>query len=80
MAQSAIKLAGCYMTTFAFASHISLSSDDLKLLQEVWEDWCRDQNVSSASEEAQVKARSLIDWFQFGIDDKCQLRSLLNPL
>jgi hypothetical protein len=68
------------MTTFAFASHVSLSSDNLKLLQEVWEDWCRDQKVDGSSEEAQIKARSLIDWFQFGIDDRHQLRSLLNPL
>lgn len=68
------------MTTSAFASHISLSSDDLKLLQEVWEDWCRDEKVDNSSEVAQIQARSLIDWFQFGIDDKRQLRSLLNPL
>ena len=68
------------MTTLAFASHISLSSEDLKLLQEVWEDWCRDEKVDNSSEAAQNQARSLIDWFQFGIDDKRQLRSLLNPL
>ncbi|SES47178.1 hypothetical protein, partial [Rhizobium sp. NFR03] len=64
----------------AFASLVSLSSDDLKLLREVWEDWCRDRNVDGSTEDAQLKARSLIDWFQFGISDKCQLRSLLNPL
>ncbi|KQS67617.1 hypothetical protein ASG39_22765 [Rhizobium sp. Leaf371] len=68
------------MTGSAFASHVSLTSDDLELLREVWEDWCRDLDVDGSTEDAQLKARSLIDWFQFGISDKRQLRSLLNPL
>jgi hypothetical protein len=80
MAQSSCNLAGCYMTTSVFSSHVSLSSDDLKLLQEVWQEWCQDKNIDGSSDEAQSKARSLIDWFQFGVNDKSQLRSMLDPL
>jgi hypothetical protein len=77
---SCFSIEGYLVAQFAFASHVSLSSDDISLLREVWEVWCRDKGVDSASEQAQSAARSLIDWFQFGIDDKQQLRSLLDPL
>ena len=68
------------MSQLAFASHVSLSPEDLSLLRVVWEDWCRDRHADPGSEEARSAARSLVDWFQFGVDDKAQLRSLLDPI
>lgn len=68
------------MAQFASESHLYLTVKDLDILTEVWEAWCADKEIDGGSEAAQVAARSLIDWHRLGINDKHQLRSLLEPL
>ncbi len=62
-----------------FASHIPLSSHDLNIVQDVFQNWCADRRVDPQSDEGKQKAKALIDWFQFGIQGKAELRAMLEP-
>jgi len=54
-----------------------IQSHDMDMLQAVLEHWCADRLVEMQSPEAQLAARSLVDWYEFGIKDPAELRSLL---
>ena len=55
-----------------------IQSDDVDMLQAVLKDWCADHSLDIKSPEAQVAARSLVDWYEFGIKDPVELRSQLD--
>jgi hypothetical protein len=54
-----------------------IQSDDVDMLQTVLKDWCQETDIDIKSSEAQFVARSLVDWYEFGIKDPAELRSLL---
>jgi hypothetical protein len=62
------------------ASNVCLSSTDLNLLRGILDEWCLENSVPLASDASTEKAGALIDWFQFGIQDKTQLKAMLLPI
>jgi len=62
------------------ASQVSLSSSDLNMLRNILDEWCLENSVTVTSDAAAEKAGALIDWFQFGIKDRIQLKSMLSPI
>lgn len=55
-----------------------MQSSDVDLLQGVLRAWCAEKAIDMKSEAAQVVARALVDWFEFGIKDPKELRSLID--
>lgn len=55
-----------------------IQSGDVDMLQAVLKSWCAEKAIDIKSPEAQVAARSLVDWYEFGIKDPVELRSLLD--
>lgn len=62
------------------ASQVSLSSSDLNLLRGILDEWCLENSVKVTSDAAGEKAGALVDWFQFGIKDRIQLKAMLSPI
>lgn len=54
-----------------------MQPSDVDLLQSVLKLWCAEKEVELKSERAQAVARSLVDWFEFGIKDPAELKSLI---
>jgi len=67
---------GCYTATFAFRTACFPLLRRSETLARGLGRLVPGPNVRGASEEAQIRAKSLIDWFQFGIEDNSQLPSL----
>ncbi len=57
------------------SSNIVLGSDDLELLQRFLEAWCEENGVGPESEEAQAIASGLMNWYQFELADRTNLKS-----
>jgi hypothetical protein len=55
-----------------------IQSDDVDMLQAVLKAWCAEKSLEMKSPEAQVAARSLVDWYEFGIKDAAELKTLLD--
>ena len=66
------------MTTMTDWPKEGIQSDDVRMLQTVLKDWCADRSLDLKSPEAAVAARSLIDWYEFGIKEPVELRSQLD--
>lgn len=58
-------------------SQVSLSSTDMNLLRDILDEWCSENSVSITSAAAAEQAGALIDWFQFGVKGKEELRAML---
>lgn len=72
---------GDVMPVFSkIASQVSVSSADLNLLRGILDEWCLENSVKITSDAAAEKAGALIDWFQFGIKDRIQLKAMLSPI
>jgi hypothetical protein len=67
------------MAPFGFASHLSLASSDLALLQSVLDAWACEKGVAMGSDEASCTEQLLTEWFQLGIRSPSQFRALLEP-
>lgn len=64
----------------AFSSFDTLDAQDLSILRTVLEDVCQERTFGLESPEAQEIARSLVDWYLFGVKDPAELRKMLDPL
>lgn len=60
------------------SSNIVLGSDDLELLQRFLEAWCEENDVEPESEQAQAIASGLMNWYQFELADRNNLKSTLS--
>ncbi|NZD65978.1 hypothetical protein HX900_33460 [Rhizobium sp. WYCCWR 11290] len=67
------------MTPFSFKTDFSLSGEDLTLLRGVLDAWLREKGVAMGSEEAAYAGLLIAEWFQLGIRNPSQFRSLLEP-
>lgn len=56
----------------------ALTSETMVFLKTILQDWCGRNGVSILSEAGSAKARSLIDWYEFGIKDRDELMKLLS--
>jgi len=56
------------------SSNIVLGSDDLELLQRFLEAWCEENDVGPESQEAQAIAAGLMNWYQFELGDRNNLK------
>lgn len=64
----------------SFASNDILDGKDLDFLREVLEDVCRERAIDAGSDDEKAIADQLINWFLFGIRDRDELKSMLDPL
>jgi hypothetical protein len=64
----------------AFSSYDTLDGKDLALLRQVLEELCAERAIEMDSAEGQAIARSLVDWYLFGIKHPDQLKQMLAPL
>lgn len=55
-----------------------IQADDVDMLHRVLKTWCDETSLDIKSPQAQVAARSLVDWYEFGIKDPAELKSLLD--
>lgn len=55
-----------------------IQSSDVDMLQSVLKSWCAGKSIDLKSTEAQIAGRSLVDWYEFGIRDPVELKSLLD--
>ncbi len=62
------------------ASQVSLSSTDMDMLRAILDEWCLENAVTVSSDAGTEKAGALIDWSQFGIQDRSQLKAMLSPM
>ncbi|OJT98786.1 hypothetical protein DEM27_17680 [Metarhizobium album] len=56
----------------------ALTSETMMFLQSILLDWCRQNGVAVMSDVGVAKARSLIDWYEFGIKERGELFKLLS--
>lgn len=63
-----------------FSSFDTLDSEDLSILRGVLEDVCRERSIAIDGEEAAEVARSLVNWYLFGVKEKNALKQMLEPL
>lgn len=63
-----------------FASNDIIDSEDLSFLHEVLTEVCRERQIASGSDEEKAVADQLINWFLFGIREKQELKSMLDPM
>lgn len=54
-----------------------ITNEMMKTLDSILQEWCRETGASPDSAEAQTKARTLVDWFEFGVRDHNELGRLL---
>ncbi len=63
-----------------FSSYDTLEAKDLSLLRQILEEVCQERSIGLDSDEAGDIARSLVDWYLFGIRHPEQLKQMLAPL
>ena len=68
------------MERIEFPSDVLMPPEDRNFLREIWIEWCEAHGAEPTSDHAQGKAREIAEWFQFGIRDRAQLRSLMEPI
>ncbi|CAN7577170.1 hypothetical protein LJR030_001136 [Rhizobium sp. LjRoot30] len=56
----------------------ALTSETMMFLKSILLDWCEQNGVAITSDDGVAKARSLIDWYEFGIKDRDELLRLLS--
>ena len=56
----------------------ALTSETMMFLQSILLDWCTQNGVAVTSDAGIDKARSLIDWYEFGVKDRGELIKLLS--
>ncbi|MGO4352667.1 hypothetical protein AB4Z25_12120 [Rhizobium sp. RAF36] len=54
-----------------------LSAETMQVLDRILSDWCAEHSCDKATDEGQVTAKMLVDWFEFGIHDEQELARLL---
>ncbi|MGI2032501.1 hypothetical protein ACRQ1B_08935 [Rhizobium panacihumi] len=64
----------------SFASNDIIDSNDLSFLHEVLSEVCREREIAPDSDAAKAVADQLINWFLFGIREKEELKSMLDPM
>jgi len=69
--------AGVFMTTTDWPKP-GMQSSDVDLLQGILKIWCAENAVDLKSDQARAAARSLVDWYEFGIKDPVELKSLID--
>lgn len=52
----------------------------MDMLRAVLDEWCVENAVPVSSDAAAQQAGALIDWFQFGIQDRSRLKAMLSPM
>jgi hypothetical protein len=57
-----------------------IRNDDIAMLRNILQDWCREQPCALSSQPAQSKAKELVGWFEFGVKDQGELRRIIRPL
>lgn len=57
------------------SSHVALASDDLELLEKFLDAWCEENGVDKTSAKAENIASGLVDWYQFDLADRTNLKS-----
>ena len=56
----------------------ALTSETMVFLKSILQEWCVKNGASILSDASAAKARSLIDWYEFGIRDRDELLRLLS--
>ena len=56
----------------------ALTSETMVYLKSILQEWCAQNGISILSEDGSEKARSLIDWYEFGVKDRDELLKLLS--
>jgi hypothetical protein len=64
----------------AFSSYDTLDANDLAFLRQVLEEVCVERGIGVETPEAALVARSLVDWYLFGVRHPDQLKQMLKPL
>ncbi|WP_160004734.1 hypothetical protein [Rhizobium sp. 18055] len=54
-----------------------ITADTMQVLDRILSEWCAEHSCDKSSDEGQVTARMLVDWFEFGIHDEQELARLL---
>ncbi|MBB3649179.1 hypothetical protein FHX14_005413 [Rhizobium sp. BK619] len=54
-----------------------LTTDTMQVLDRILTEWCAEQSCEKSSEGARVTAKTLVDWFEFGIHDEGELARLV---
>lgn len=63
-----------------FSSYDTLDAQDLSILRKVLEEVCAQKALGLDAAPAQEIARSLVDWYLFGVKDPAELKKMLDPL
>ena len=63
-----------------FSSYDTLDAADLTFLRIVLEEVCRERAVAVNTPDGESIARSLLDWYLFGVKQPDQLKQMLMPL
>ncbi|MFD1747159.1 hypothetical protein ACFSE1_16945 [Rhizobium helianthi] len=64
----------------AFSSFDTLDPKDLSFLRGILEEVCRDRSLDMDGDEAADIARSLVNWYLFGVKEEDALKQMLEPL
>jgi len=56
----------------------ALTSDIMHMLSNILDRWCDNRGLSRQSPEAKTLARSLVDWYEFGVRDHAELSKLID--
>jgi hypothetical protein len=64
----------------AFSSYDTLDANDLAFLRQVLEEVCVERGIGVETPDAALIARSLVDWYLFGVKHPDQLKQMLMPL
>jgi len=54
-----------------------LTAEMVQVLDRILSDWCLEHACDKRSDEGELTAKMLVDWFEFGVHDEQELARLL---
>ncbi|MBB3595116.1 hypothetical protein FHX08_005526 [Rhizobium sp. BK529] len=54
-----------------------ITDETMQTLDRILREWCAEAGVSPNSAEAQSKAKTLVDWFEFGVRSEDELARVI---
>jgi hypothetical protein len=55
----------------------ALTAETMQTLDRILRDWCAENGQALSGVEARLTAKSLVDWFEFGVHDERELQTLV---
>lgn len=55
----------------------ALTTEAMQILDAILREWCAENECDRESEQGRLTAKSLVDWFEFGVTERAELERLV---